>query len=177
MRHLRVEYLPCELMRLRQDLATVFCIGVVAKISALVDKTLSQRVDHDAKRITVFLEIVADGEIAEFRRVAVPAYCVAAGPVAARRSADVKSHCDPGAGIEASPTHLCQVPSRAQVARPPLGVRLEASGRENDRACRHSHRARMLAYHDAMDAAIVRDQPLRASAVPDLDSFALRRVR
>ena len=164
-------------MGLRQNLTTVLCVRVVAKVGAFVDETLSQCVDHDAKRIAVLLEIIADGEIAEFRRVAVPAHCVAPGPVAARRRADLERHRDPAAGIEASAANLRQIPSRTQIAGPPFGVRLEASRRENDGPRRHSRRARILAHHDAVDTAVIRDQSVRACAVANLDSFALRRLR
>src|SRR5438105_9075754 len=177
MRHFRVEYLPRELMRLRQDFPTVFCVRVVAKVAAFVDETLPQGVDHDAERIAVFLEAVADDQIAEFRRVAVPPHCVATGPVAAGRRADVERHCDAGASIETSPADLCQIPSGTQVARPPFGIRLEASRREHDSTRRHGRRARISAYHDAVDAAVIRDQSVRACAVPDLDARALRRLR
>ena len=59
--------------RLLQHHAAVFRVGVIAEIGALVDEALAVGVDHDAERIGVLLEMVADREVAEFRRVAVPA--------------------------------------------------------------------------------------------------------
>ena len=63
---LLVEDLPGELMRLVEDFAAVFGIGVIAKIGSFVAEPHAVRIDHDRERIAVLLEIVADREVAEF---------------------------------------------------------------------------------------------------------------
>src|SRR5258708_12965821 len=105
---------------------TVFGIGVVAEIVALVDEALALGVDHDAKRVGMLLEIVADREIAEFRRVAVPADGVAARPVAIGHGADIERHADAVAGVEAGAAHLGEVPARPEIARAPFRLALAA---------------------------------------------------
>ena len=73
----------------------------------------------------MLLEIVADRQVAELRRVAVPADRVAARPVAGRHGADVQRHLDAVAGVEAGAAHLGEVPARAEIARAHLGIGLE----------------------------------------------------
>ena len=77
MLHFLVEHLPGELARLFQHDAAVFGISVIAEIGALVDKALAMRIDHDRERIRVFLKLIADGEVAEFRRIHFPLYGMA----------------------------------------------------------------------------------------------------
>ena len=131
--HLLVEDLPGELARLLQHHAAVFGIGVVAEIGALVDEALAGGVDQDGERIGVLLELVADREVAEFRRVHLPLHRVAARPVAARARADVQRHADAVAGVEAGAAHLGEVPAGAEIARAPFGIGLEAAAGEHDR--------------------------------------------
>ena len=88
---LAIEDLPGELSRLIEDHAAVFGVGVVAEIGAFVEEAVAAGVEHDAQGIGVLLEPVADGEVAELGRVAVPAHGVAAGPMAAGCRADVSS--------------------------------------------------------------------------------------
>src|SRR6516164_4294932 len=54
------------------DLGAVLRIGVGVEVGALVDVALAARVDHDAERIVVLLELVAHREVAIGRRVDVP---------------------------------------------------------------------------------------------------------
>ena len=58
----------------------------------------------------MLLEAVADREVAELGRVAVPADRVAARPVAARRGADVQRHADAVAGVEARAADFGEIP-------------------------------------------------------------------
>ena len=132
-RDLRVEDLPRDLSGLLQDLAAVFRIRVVAEVGALVDEALAARVHHDAERVGVLLKTVADGEIAELRRVRVPADRVATGPVAARRGADVERHTNAVAGVEARAAHAREVPAGTEIARAPRRIRFEAARGENHR--------------------------------------------
>ena len=106
--HLLIEDLPGELARLLQHHAAVFRISVVAEIGAFVDEALAGGVDQDAERIGVLLELIADGEIAELRRIHFPLHGVAARPVAARRGADIDRHADAVAGVVSG----CRAPSR-----------------------------------------------------------------
>src|SRR5207237_1059148 len=81
-----------ELLRLRQHGSSVFGIGVVPEVRALVDEALSGRVDHDPERIAVFLEPIAYAQVAELGRVAIPRHGVTTRPVAAGRCADGERH-------------------------------------------------------------------------------------
>ena len=47
-------------------------IGQIAVVLALIDEPLSVQIDHDAKRIGVFLEIIKHGTVAERRGADVP---------------------------------------------------------------------------------------------------------
>ena len=89
-----VEDLPGELIGLVQDYAAVFRVGVIAEIGAFVDEAATSGIDHDARGIGVFLEVVADAEIAEFRRIIVPADRVASRPIAIDVGTDVHRHLD-----------------------------------------------------------------------------------
>ena len=79
----------------------------------------------------MLLEIVAHREVAEFRRVAVPADGVAARPVAGRHGADVERHLDAVAGVETGAADLGEFPQRPEIARAHLGIGLEAAGRQH----------------------------------------------
>src|SRR6516225_7039717 len=127
MLHFLIEDLPGELSRLFQHHATVFRIGVIAEVSPFVDEALTVRIDHDRERIGVFLKLVADREVAEFRRVHFPLHGMAAGPVAARRRADFNRHADAVAGVVAAAAYLREVPARTEIARAPFRIGLKAT--------------------------------------------------
>src|SRR5690606_20684159 len=110
-----VEDLPCELAGLLQDHPAVARVGVVAEVVAFVEEAPAFGVDADSPRIRVLLESVADGEVAELGRVALPCDGVAARPVAHGRGADRERHLDSVAGVEARPANLRQLPTGAQV--------------------------------------------------------------
>ena len=67
-----IEHLPGGFAGLGQNLAAVLGIGVVTKISTLVEEPLSLFIDYQGKRIGVFLEHVSNREITKLRRVHVP---------------------------------------------------------------------------------------------------------
>src|SRR5262249_50065853 len=125
--HLGIEYLPAELARLRQDHATVFGVGVVAKVGALVEEALAVGIDHDRERIVVLLEVVAHRQVPEFGGVAIPGDGVTSRPIAGWLGADVERHADAVTGVEARAAHLGQLPAGPQVARAPFGVGLKAA--------------------------------------------------
>ena len=81
---LLVEELERDAVWLRQDLATVLRVGVVAEVRALVDEALASFVHDQAQRIGVLLVEVADASVARRRRVEVPGDRVCARPVAVR---------------------------------------------------------------------------------------------
>ena len=113
-RDLGIEDLPGALPGLPEHFPAVAGIGVVAKVRALVHETPSVGVDHDAQRIGVLLEIVADVEVAELRRVEIPADRMATRIVAPRRGTDGDRHADAVTGVVAGAPHLGQSPSRVQ---------------------------------------------------------------
>ena len=149
---LLVEDLPGELARLLEDHAAVLGVGVVAEVGALVDEALAVGVDHDAERIGVLLEA---GRRRRGRRT--PARCAPSrprgSPTSCRRArADLQRHADAVAGVEARAAHLGQIPARAEIARAPFGVGLEAAGGEHHGlgadlarscpSCAHAHALR-----------------------------------
>ena len=151
----------------------VLGVGVIAEVRAFVDEALSGGVDHDAQGIAVFLKAVADGQIAERRRVAVPADGVAAGPVAGRHGADVKRHADAVAGVEARTADRRQVPAGAEIPRPPFGVGLEAARRQHHGARPDIEGVVAFAGDDATDRALLDDQLHGPGSVKDFHAGAL----
>src|SRR3984893_8910623 len=123
--HLLIEDLPGELARLFQHDAAILGISVIAEIGALVDEALAGGIDQDAERIGMLLELIADREIAEFRRVHFPLHGVTARPVAARSCANVDRHADAVAGVVARAAHLGQIPAGAEIARAPFRIGLK----------------------------------------------------
>ena len=125
----------------------------------------------------MLLEAVADGEVTEVGRVAVPADRVASGPVAVCHCSDVQGHRDAVTGVEARAAHLREIPSGAEVAGTPLRVRLEAA-RSDDHGV-GADLARVAAGPDphAPNAVVVRQQRKSAAAVANVDPFALDRCR
>src|ERR1700687_6195407 len=106
MLHLLIEDLPGKLAWLFQHHTAVFGVGVVAEIRPFIDEAFAVRIDHDRERIGVFLELIADREIAEFRRVHFPLHGMAARPVAARRGANVERHANSVASVETAAAYL-----------------------------------------------------------------------
>src|SRR6185295_3963638 len=161
---------------LAQDHRAIFCVGVVAEVRAFIDEALAGGVEHNAERIGVLLEPVADGEIAELGGVAVPADGMTARPVSARRRAGLESHTDAVAGVEARAAHFREVPARAQIARAPFGISLEAARREDH--CPAADRARLssIAHRDAMHAVVVVQQGHRSCFVGDPDAVLRGRI-
>ena len=174
--HLRVEDLPGELLRLGQDHRAVLGVGVVAEVGALVDEALAVGVDHDAERVGVLLEIVADLEVAELGRVHVPADGVPARPVAVRLGADRQRHVDAGAGVEARAAHLGEVPGRTEIARAHLGVALEAAAGQHHGLGADFHLASLVPGDDAAHHAVLLDQRHRGRRVVDRDAGLHRRL-
>ena len=117
----------------------------------------------------MLLEIIADREIAEFRRVAVPADGVAARPVAGRHGADVERHLDAVAGVEARAADLGELPERPEIARAHFGIGLEAAGGEHHAFRLHLDGMPLVLDAHGLDAVVVGDQRQRACAVSDGD--------
>ena len=177
MLHLPVEDLPGELAGLLQHHAAVLGVGVIAEIGALVEEALAMCVDENPEKIRVFLELVADREVAELGRVHVPLHGMAARPIAARRGADLERHADAVAGVEARAAHLGEVPAGAEIARAPFRIGFEAAAGEH-----HGFRAQLaqlavVAHPHTLDAVAVEQQIERAGPVaqPDAALFAPRR--
>src|SRR5262245_49091899 len=176
MLHLAVEDLPGELAGLLQYHATVFGIGVVAEVRALVDEALAVGIDENGERIGVLLELIAHRQVAKLRRVHLPLHRVAARPVAAGTGADLHRHADAVAGVEARASHLGEVPAGSEIARAPLRVRFEAAaGEHHGLAAQLALHARVPDAH-ALDAHAVVDQAERTRLVSNLDAALGRRV-
>ncbi len=173
-----IENLPCKVARLLHDLGAVFRIRVVAKVRAFVDEALTVCVDHDAERVGVFLELIADSEIAELGRVLIPADCMTAGPVTVRCCADVERHADSVTRVEARPADFGDLPARAEITRAPLGVGFEATCGDHDGFCldRLGCAAR-TPDDDTRNVATVRRKPRNARFVLDSDAAARAALR
>ena len=111
----------------------------------------------------MLLEVVANGQVAELRRVHVPGHRVAAGPVAAGGRAEGHGHADAVAGVEARAANLRQVPARAQVAGAPSRVGLEAATSQD-----HRIRRQRLPADGHMDAVVGAAQSLGPLTVADV---------
>src|SRR5580704_15319041 len=168
--HLLVKDLPGELARLLQHHAAILGISVIAEIGALVDEALAGGVDQDAERIGVFLELIADGEIAELRRVHFPLHGMTARPVAARCGADVDRHADALAGVEARATHLGEIPARAEIARAPFRIGLKTAAGEHHRFRPQLAHLAVLAHANALDPVAVEQQIEAARGIVDVDA-------
>src|SRR4029079_7119822 len=156
--NLLVEDLPGELTGLHEDDAAVFRIGVIAEVRAFVDEALPMGIDHDAPRVGVLLEVVADRKVTELGRIAVPAYGVAAGPVSRRHRADIERHADAVTCVETCAADLCQFPAGPQIARAHLAVRLEAAGGQHHAFCLDVYGATVVLDPDAFDAVVIGDE-------------------
>ena len=164
-----VEDLPGEAVRLLQDRAAVAGVGVVAEIRAFVDEAPPGGVDHDAPRVAVLLEAVADREVAELRRIVIPGDGMAARPVAIGRRADLQRHADAVAGVEAAAAHFRQLPAGAEIAGAPFRIGLEAAGGEHHRLRRNRLDPAILLEADAAHRVAVVDQVQHPRAVADAD--------
>ncbi len=118
----------------------------------------------------MLLEAVADGEIAEGRRITIPAHGVAARPMAPGHGACLDRHLDTVARIEARAAHLCQLPVWAEVAAAPFAIGLKAAGGQDHRAGAQLHGATVEARDDAVDPVVVMDQRQRPRIVPYHDA-------
>src|SRR5438477_7144931 len=170
MQHLAVEYLPSELAGLCKDHMAVLGVGVIAEVGALVDEPFAAAIDHDAPRIAVLLEIVADRQVTELRCVAIPADRVATGPIAGRHGTDVERHPDAVTGIESGAAHLGQIPSWAEIARTPFRIGLETAGGQYDAFGFELGGPPAMAHAQPFDALVVGEQIKRAGFVEDADA-------
>ena len=119
--------------------------------------------------------MIADGEIAEFRRVQLPLHGMATRPVAARRGADVERHADAVAGVVTGAAHLGEVPAGSEIARAPFRIGLEAAAGEHHRFGAQFAHVAMLAHAHAFDAVAVEQQIEPARRIADVDAALFRR--
>src|SRR5580658_4906063 len=100
MHYFLIENLPCELIRLFEDYATILRISIVAEVRTLIDEATAARIHHYPKGIAMLLKAIADRQIPKLRRVAIPADGVASRPIAKWHRADIQRHPDTVAGVE-----------------------------------------------------------------------------
>src|ERR1700677_4219286 len=173
MRNFLIEYLPRKLIGLLKDHTSIFRISIVAKVCPLIDKAPPARIDHNSKWITMLLKTIADREIAELRRVAIPSDGMASRPVTVRHRADLECHPNPITSVETRAAHFRQIPSGTQVTGAPFDVGLEAARRQYDRAPFDCQRPPALVNHYAAYAVVVMYKRERPARVRDFDSIAL----
>src|SRR6516164_1090986 len=102
---------------------------------------------------------------------------MAAGPVAGRHGVGFERHPNTVARVEACAAYLGELPARAHVARAPLGVGLEAAGRQDHVFRRHRAGAPTVPHADALYAIIVGDERDRPGVIVQRDAVLLRRRR
>src|SRR5262249_10908623 len=121
------------------------------------------------------LELIADSEITELRRVQFPLHSMASGPIAVRAGADIERHANALPRVVPRATHLGQVPARAQIPRAPFGIGLDPAGRDHDRTAMQF--ADIVAVFDAYarNFGAVIDEIGRPCIVADLDTVFLAR--
>ena len=161
-------------MRLPHDGAAETHIGQVAVVLALVHEPLAVQVHHDAERVAVLLEIIADGAVPVGRGGDVPADGMAAGPVAVRPCAGLQRHADAVAGIVAGAAHPAEVPAVPEIARPHLGIGFEAAAGQHHGAGLQ----RLIAFGRAQSEpadlpSVVLDEAGCTGLVADLDADRL----
>ena len=122
----------------------------------------------------MLLKVVTDRKIAELRCVAVPAYGMAARPVAGRHGADVERHADGVTGIEPCASDLGELPCWPQIACSHFGISLEAAGCEHHAFCLYVDSAPFVLYAHAMHAVVVGDERDGARVVCDCNPALLR---
>src|SRR4029078_12965407 len=90
--------------------------------------------------------------------------------------ADFERHAQTVADVEAGTAHFRELPSRAKVARAPLGIRLEAAaGEDHGTRTVFDHFAVALRF-DAEHTLSVIDQRYGARFIIDVDAFFYRGV-
>src|SRR5262249_56886070 len=103
---LGVENLEGDAARLREDVAAVLRVGVVAVVGSFVDEALSARVDDDAKRVAL-----AGQPVGQLAAAAVPPCtplpgdAVTRGPVAEARRAGLDREVEDLARVRRSSAH------------------------------------------------------------------------
>src|SRR5580698_3595607 len=118
----------------------------------------------------MFLELIADREVAEFRRVHFPLYGVTARPVAARRGPDIDRHANAVAGVVARTAHLREIPAGPEIARAPFRIGLETTAGEHHRFRPQFAHLAVLAHADALDPVAVEQQIEAARRIVDVDA-------
>src|SRR4029453_1276033 len=153
------------------DRAAVLHVRVVAEVGALVDEALAAQVDDEPERVGVLLEIVADLAVAVPGRVEVPLHGVAAAPMSPGQRTHLEGHANAVAGVVRRAADPRQLPVGAKIARAHLGVGLEATRRQHDRAGRDRLGAPGGASQEPGDApAVVGEQARSLRLEPHIDS-------
>ena len=109
-------------------------------------------------------------------RVAVPGCCVTAGPVSRDLRTQLDGHADAVALIVAAAAHLREIPPRAEISRPPFGVRLKAPTSKHHRLARHLDFSAVTAHTDTTNAGFVPRNRHCCGLVEDANARALRRT-
>ena len=122
----------------------------------------------------MLLEVVADRQIAELRRVAIPTDRVATRPVAGRHGVDLERHLNAVAGVKARAANLREFPHRSEIARAHFGIGLKAAGRQHHALGPHLDGLAVVLNAHAVDAIVVGDQRQRASPIGDGDIVLAR---
>ena len=123
--------------------------------------------------IAVLLEVVADREVAELRRVVVPLHRVRARPVAEARRADGERHVDAVAGVVGRAAHFRELPAGPEIARAHLGVGFEAAAGDHHGLAGDVLEVAVGFHLQARDGLAVVDQRDAARVVADLDAVLL----
>src|SRR6516165_12743222 len=169
---LLVKDLPGEHAGLVQNLAAVFGVGVAVKVEPLVEKALAASIDDNAERIVVLLKAVADIEVAKGRGVQIPGDGVRARPVPGDCGTEIERHLQALPGVKALAAHLSEVPVRAEIARPHLGIGLETAASKDYRLGTQVTDTALMAHPHSLDAVVALQQADRRCLVKDRNPVA-----
>ena len=175
-RGLLVKDLPGEQPRLLQHLCPIFRISVAVEIRPFIDKPLTARVDDDAERIVMLLELVTDRQVAELRRIHVPLHRVRARPMSRHRSAGIHRHAVAPAGVVAGASHLREIPVRPEITRPHFRIALKPTARQHHSLGAQIMATAMMRHPHATHAGVVMQQAHRLCLIQHRDRRPRQRL-
>ena len=151
--HLAVEDLVGEALRLLQDHAAVFGVGIRIEVSALIDPAVAFDVEHDALRVGKPVGLVGHVAAAVVGCGGNDRRRMTAAPVAPRHGANVERHLQAVTVVEVRAAHLGVVPRLAEVTQAPFRIGFKTTATEDHRLRSERLQAFRRAHHHTADAA------------------------
>jgi len=146
MQYLGVKDLVSKAAWLFQNLSAVPGIGIISEIGPFIDKALTAGINADAKGLAVLLEGIAPRQVTKLRGIAIPADCMAAGPVPRRGRARGQCHANALSGVVTASPDPGQVPARTEIPRAPFRVGFETARSKDSSLCPDGEGTLTLSY-------------------------------